>query len=246
MEVVIDCVQSAVNAEKAGAIRVELCSNLVEGGTTPSLGVFEMIKEATNIPVFVMIRPRGGDFLYSDLEFAVMVKEIEIFKDKNADGFVFGLLKSDGTVDMERNQVLIDMCKPLPVTFHRAFDVVTDGFKALEDIISLGFDRILTSGMEPTALEGLPFLTKLIEKAGDRIIIMPGGGINEKNLSRILEHCKAKEFHGSARSSFPSNMTFHTPSIHMGAALYRSESTIRISSYDKLNTMLNIRRNLLG
>ncbi|XP_065653263.1 copper homeostasis protein cutC homolog isoform X2 [Hydra vulgaris] len=182
MEIVVDSFESAEAAQSAGANRVELCSNLIEGGCTPSLGLVQYIKNKLDIPVFVMIRPRGGDFLYSDDEFEVMKLDIKEFKKSNVDGFVFGILKSDGSIDKDRNQELVDLCKPLSVTFHRAFDVCIDGYQALEDIISLGFDRILTSGRENSCLEGLPMLASLIEKAGDRIIIMPGGGITEKIL----------------------------------------------------------------
>lgn len=240
MEVVVDSYASTVNAERGGAVRVELCSNLTEGGTTPSLGLFSLIKERLSIPVFVMIRPRGGDFLYSDEEFEVMKKELDIFKQNDADGFVFGILNADGTVDVERNQILVDLCKPKPITFHRAFDVTNDGEKALEDIISIGFDRILTSGMASSALEGLPYLKQLVKKAGDRIIIMPGGGINEKNIERILEGCDAKEFHGSARSSIPSQMKYQSPGIPMGAPVYPPEYVFKTSNVNKIKTMIEI------
>eukprot|EP00111_Clytia_hemisphaerica_P007549 TCONS_00021926-protein len=240
MEICIDSVSSAINAEKAGASRVELCSNLIEGGTTPSLGTFQVIKELTAIPVFVMVRPRGGDFLYSDTEFDVMRKEIEIFKEHKADGFVFGILNSDGTVDKKRNKELLDLCRPSKVTFHRAFDVTVDGNQALEHIIEMGFDRILTSGMEATVLEGLPFLKQLVDQAGDRIIIVPGGGISEKNLSRILDGCNAKEFHGSARSSEPSGMEYTRSGVPMGGALYPAENVIKTSNINRIRTMIDI------
>merc|ERR1712062_97483 len=187
MEICIDSVDSAVNASEGGAARVELCSNLVEGGCTPSLGLFQVIKQTVpQLPVFVMIRPRGGDFLYNENEFAVMKHDVALFKKYGANGFVLGILNEEGGVDVHRNRELIDLCSPASVTFHRAFDVVRDPENSLEQLISLGFDRILTSGQESSALEGLPNLAALVTQAGDRITVVPGGGITEKNLNRIL------------------------------------------------------------
>ncbi|XP_057307575.1 copper homeostasis protein cutC homolog isoform X1 [Hydractinia symbiolongicarpus] len=244
MEICIDSVESAINAENAGASRVELCSNLMEGGTTPSLGVFQIVKKKTSIPVFVMIRPRGGDFLYSDTEFEVMKTNVKIFKQHNADGFVFGILTKDGEIDLTRNKELIDLCKPKPVTFHRAFDVVCDGDKALEDVISLGFTRILTSGMESTCLEGLPNLTHYVKKANGRITIVPGGGINERNVERILSGSGAKEFHCSARSSRQSDMVYRRNDIHMGAALYPAEYSLKASNTERIKFMLSLQKSI--
>ncbi|XP_065071698.1 copper homeostasis protein cutC homolog [Rhopilema esculentum] len=229
MEVCIDSVISAVEAELGGAARVELCSNLAEGGTTPSLGLFIKIKELVKIPVFVMIRPRGGDFLYSGLDFDVMKKEITIFKSHGADGFVFGILTRDGSIDVTRCQLLKDLCSPSPVTFHRAFDMVTDYKTALEEVISIGCERLLTSGLEPTALEGLDTLKSLIEQANGRIQVMPGGGINKRNLERILKGCGAQEFHCSARKTQDSEMVARTNTIHMGAACYPSEYSTKVT-----------------
>ena len=203
-----------------------------------------MVKEKICIPVYVMIRPRGGDFLYDDNEFMTMRYEIEVFKQYHADGFVFGILSSDGTVDKTRNKELIDLCKPSPITFHRAFDVVRDGSTALEDLINLGFDRVLTSGLEATALEGLPNLIQLVKQAGERIIIVPGGGITEKNVERIMSQCQAKEFHGSARVSNKSKMDFQRGDIHMGAALYPPEYSIKVSSQERIQEFINIVRKI--
>jgi len=149
-----------------------------------------------------MIRPRGGDFLYNDEEYEVMKMEVEIFKKHGADGFVFGILTKDGKVDVTRSKCLRDMCLPAQVTFHRAFDMVSDPHTALEDVIVIGFERLLTSGLESTALEGLEMLKALVEKAESRIIIMPGGGINSRNLNRIPTYCGAKEFHFSHMNVF--------------------------------------------
>ena len=172
MEVCIDSVESALNAEVSGASRVELCSNLVEGGTTPTVGMLRTIKEKSKIPVYVMIRPRGGDFAYSEDEYQVMKEDMVALKECGADGFVFGILTPEGDIDEQRCQELIELAQPYPVTFHRAFDVVREPSKALETLISLGFSRVLTSGQDSTALEGLPLINKLVEQARGRIIVV--------------------------------------------------------------------------
>ncbi|XP_054060468.1 copper homeostasis protein cutC homolog isoform X4 [Rissa tridactyla] len=164
MEVCVDSVESAVNAERGGAGRIELCAGLVEGGTTPSMGLLQVVKQCVRIPVFVMIRPRGGDFLYSDREVEVMKADIRLAKLHGADGLVFGALTEDGRIDTELCTALLAVCRPLPVTFHRAFDMVHDPLVALETLISLGFERVLTSGCDSSALEGLSLIKRLAEQ----------------------------------------------------------------------------------
>ncbi|XP_054060465.1 copper homeostasis protein cutC homolog isoform X1 [Rissa tridactyla] len=208
MEVCVDSVESAVNAERGGAGRIELCAGLVEGGTTPSMGLLQVVKQCVRIPVFVMIRPRGGDFLYSDREVEVMKADIRLAKLHGADGLVFGALTEDGRIDTELCTALLAVCRPLPVTFHRAFDMVHDPLVALETLISLGFERVLTSGCDSSALEGLSLIKRLAEQAKGRIVVVPGGGITERNLQRILEGSTASEFHCSARSARDSGMKF--------------------------------------
>lgn len=242
MEVCVDSVESAINAEKGGACRVELCANLMEGGTSPSIGMLRVMKKHVAIPVYVMIRPRGGDFLYTDLELEVMKTDLENLKEAGADGAVIGLLTRDGGVDIERSRELIDIAKPLPVTFHRAIDMCRDIRQAMEDIIELGCERILTSGGECSALEGAPVIAVMIEQAADRIIIVPGGGINERNVGRILESTGAKEFHGSARTSVPSVMTYQKSGISMGAALSSPEFSRKISDAGKVKQFLTVAR----
>ncbi|KAJ0067189.1 hypothetical protein NL108_012920, partial [Boleophthalmus pectinirostris] len=190
------------------ASRLELCSSLLEGGLTPSIGLLNVVKQNVKIPVCVMIRPRGGDFLYSDYEVEVMKKDIELMKLNGADGLVMGALTEDGRVDAELCLELLAVARPLPVTFHRAFDMVHDPTIALETLVSLGFQRVLTSGCDCSALEGLPLIKRLMDQAKGRISIMPGGGITERNLQRILEGSGAQEFHCSARSSKESAMKF--------------------------------------
>ncbi|MEE6486325.1 hypothetical protein FKM82_014573 [Ascaphus truei] len=173
MEVCVDSVESAVNAERGGAGRIELCANLLEGGTTPTIGVLQVVKQYVQIPVYVMIRPRGGDFLYSDREVEVMKADIRLAKIHGADGLVFGALTEDGRIDTELCMELLAVSRPLAVTFHRAFDMVYDPAVAMETLISLGFERVLTSGCDSSALEGLPLIKRLVEQAKGRIIVMP-------------------------------------------------------------------------
>ena len=207
---------SCVEAQKGGAYRVELCAGIPEGGTTPSYGEIAVARELIDIKLNVIIRPRAGDFLYSDIEHKAMLKDIEMAKELGADGVVFGVLTKDGDVDMERNRELLDAAQGMDVTFHRAFDVCREPFEALEDIINLGFNRILTSGQQNKAEDGLPLLTELVKKAGDRIIIMPGSGVTEDNIAHIASVTKASEYHLSARKPVKSGMKFKNQNVSMG------------------------------
>uniref|UniRef100_A0A7N6AV46 Copper homeostasis protein cutC homolog n=1 Tax=Anabas testudineus TaxID=64144 RepID=A0A7N6AV46_ANATE len=229
MEVCVDSVESAINAERGGAGRLELCSSLLEGGLTPSLGLLQVVKQHVKIPVYVMIRPRGGDFLYSDQEVEVMRKDIELMKSHGADGLVLGALTEDGRVDTELCMELLAAARPLPVTFHRAFDVVHDPTIAVETLVSLGFQRVLTSGCDSSALEGLPVIKRIIDQAKGRIIVMPGGGITERNLQRILEGSAAQEFHCSARSNRESAMKFRNTCVTMGATFSAPEYGLKVA-----------------
>ncbi|KAJ3060734.1 hypothetical protein HK102_009375 [Quaeritorhiza haematococci] len=172
-----------------------------------------------------MIRPRGGDFLYSDVEFEVMKYDVQQAKSLGADGVVFGILLPDGSVDKERTKILVDLAKPMKVTFHRAFDMTNDAFKALEDLIEIGgIERILTSGQDSGVLEGLPLIKQLVEKANNRIIIMPGAGITPRNLPRILSECpNLPELHMALPGKSDSHMTFRNPNVYMGVAISTPE-----------------------
>ena len=185
LEVCVDSVESAVAAERGGADRVELCDNLLEGGTTPSGGAVETARALLGLKVHVMIRPRGGDFCYSPIEFDVMRRDVELAKRLGADGVVIGLLTEDATVDLERTRTLVELARPMSVTFHRAFDMARDPYQALEDLVSLGVDRVLTSGQEASVVEGLDLLAELVRRAGDRIVVMPGGGLAERNVAKV-------------------------------------------------------------
>ena len=216
-EICANSVASCIAAQDGGADRVELCAGIPEGGTTPSVGMIRCARESISIGLNVIIRPRGGDFLYSESEIREMVYDIKAAKGLGVDGLVFGCLCPDGSVDMENMRLLMEAAGDTPVTFHRAFDHTSDPLKALEDIIKLGCARILTSGCRPTAAEGAPLLAQLVEKAGDRIIIMPGCGVNESNIAETARLSGAREFHFSAREPVESGMTFRNQDVVMGS-----------------------------
>ena len=182
IEACVNSAISAIEAQKGGADRVELCENLHDGGTTPSAGTIKFARKNLHIGLFVMIRPRGGDFLYSEDEFEIMKEDIKVARELGADGVVFGILKPDGTIDLERMKTLVDLARPMGITCHRAFDMTADPFQAMEDLITLGIDRILTSGQQKTASEGASLILELIQRSNGRIIIMPGSGVKEDNI----------------------------------------------------------------
>lgn len=240
IEICLESVDSVIAAQKGGASRVELCSDLFEGGLTPSLGMFRTARKHTSIPLHVMIRPRGGDFCYSEMEFETMKSDAQIFKEEGANSLVFGLLTKDGRIDKKRTSILIDIANPLPVTFHRAFDMTKDPFEALEDLINLKIDRILTSGQEPSVPEGLPLLAKLIERAGNRIIIMPGAGINERNLLMIHELLQASEYHLGLHYEVESSMEYRPMNIYMGGVLRQPEFLIKHTDPNNVHTVVTL------
>ena len=216
-EICANSVASCIAAQEGGADRVELCAGIPEGGTTPSYGMIKSARESIDIALNVIIRPRGGDFLYSEEELKEMLYDIHTARKLGADGLVFGCLTPEGKVDIEAMKPLMEAAGDTPVTFHRAFDHSSDPMQALEDIISLGCARILTSGCRPTALEGAELLSQLVETAGDRIIIMPGCGVKENNIAEIARLSGAREFHFSARESVESGMIFRNPEVAMGS-----------------------------
>lgn len=213
VEVVVYNIASAMKAMDGGADRIELCDSPGDGGTTPSYGTIELVRQNVNIDVFVMIRPRGGDFCYSSYEFHAMKRDISQCQKHSVDGVVFGILQPDGTIDKKRCKELISMARPLKVTCHRAFDMTRDPFEALEDCIEIGFDRILTSGLQPQASAGAELIGELIKKAAGRIVIMPGSGVNETTVKEIVSKTAAKEIHCSAAANAESSMKFRNPDI---------------------------------
>lgn len=199
LEICVNSVNSALAARDGGADRVEFCQNLEIGGTTPSLGQIQVVRSLLSIGVHVLIRPRGGDFLYSELEFEEMKIDILACKESKCDGVVIGMLQADGRVDASRVAELIELARPMEVTFHRAFDCCRDPFEALETIINLGCDRLLTSGMKETAESGAETIAKLVEQAQGRITVMAGSGIHEDNLKNIAAATGVTAFHSSAK-----------------------------------------------
>lgn len=243
MEVCVDSVESAVNAFRGGAKRIELCSSLIEGGTTPSVGLLRVVKQQVNIPVHVMIRPRAGDFHYSDQEMDVMRTDIQVLKENGADGFVLGLLHRDGTVDMNRTQELIDLSRPLSVTFHRAIDVTVNIVQSLELVVSLGCDRVLTSGGEATALEGTATIRKMIEQTAGRLTVVPGGGITERNLRRILDETGASEFHASAATARHTTMTYVNPAVSVSSSHVNNDlQLVKVTDRDRVRSLISVAR----
>lgn len=214
LEVIAFNIESCLLAEANGVSRIELCDNQADGGTTPSYGFIKAARAILSIELYPIIRPRGGDFLYSDAEFDIIKSDVLLCKELGCDGVVVGLLNADGTVDKERIKILTSLAYPMGVTFHRAFDRTKNMFEALEDIIECGCERILTSGQKPTAFEGKENIKALIEKADNRIIIMPGSGVNSKNIVEIAQYTGATEFHSSARNFIESKMQFSQSSMN--------------------------------
>lgn len=238
-EICSNSVESCIAAQDGGANRVELCAGIPEGGTTPSYGEIATAREVLKTTrLHVIIRPRGGDFLYSPIEVKTMLKDIDVAKQLGADGVVFGCLKADGEIDLPVMRELMKASEGLSVTFHRAFDVCRDAKKALEQIIDLGCNRILTSGQQPTAELGIPLLKDLHQQAAGRIILLAGCGVNEKNISRIAKETGIQEFHFSARESIKSNMSYKNEAVSMGG-------TVHIDEYERNVTTAQRVRNTI-
>jgi copper homeostasis protein len=195
LEISVESLDAALAAERGGAQRIELCSDAREGGTTPSADLLRSTRERVQIPIFTMIRPRAGNFVYSDAEFAAMQRDIDTAKQLHADGLVLGLLTADTQIDIARTSQLVQRAKPLPVTFHRAFDECTNLSKSLEDVIKTGAPRLLTSGGKSTAPEALDVLASLIRTAAGRIIVMPGSGLHAGNIQEVVQKTNASEYH---------------------------------------------------
>ncbi len=216
VEVCVDSIESAIAAERGGAHRVELCSDLLEGGITPSAGLIATGRKKISIGLYAMIRPRAGDFYYSADEFAVMQRDVLMAKQLGADGVVFGILGIDAKIDIPRTRQLVDLARPLKSTFHRAFDMSADLQRSLEDVIATGADRILTSGGKETALEGTVILRSLVEAATDRVIIMACGGIHAENVRALVEKTGVREVHAGLRTPLSSPMRHRNDNISLG------------------------------
>jgi copper homeostasis protein len=216
LEICVDSVESAVAAEQGGAHRVELCSALSDGGLTPSSGLLKAVRSHLSIGVHVMIRPRSGDFLYSDSEYSVMCDDIEYAAECGADGVVFGLLTADGDVDVPRTRTLVERSRPMEVTFHRALDTTRDIHASLEKVIETGADRVLTSGSKPSAMLGARCIRDLVVAGADRIKIMAGGGVRAANVQEITRVTGAVEFHAALRSTVTSPVIYRDSKLHLG------------------------------
>jgi copper homeostasis protein len=200
LEISVESVDAAMAAERGGANRIEFCSNAREGGTTPSPDLLWAVRESVRIPIFSMNRPRGGNFIHSEDEFEVMRRDMDTAKELRMNGIVLGLLKTDGQVDIERTKQLVERAKPLPVTFHRAFDECVDLRRSLKDVIKTGATRLLTSGGKQTAPEALDLLSDLVRTAGERLIIMPGSGIHAGNIREVVRKTGTREYHAGLSS----------------------------------------------
>jgi copper homeostasis protein len=237
LEIVVYNIESALRAQEGGADRIELCDNPGEGGTTPSYGTIEIVRQNVSMDVYVMIRPRGGDFLYSSYEFHSMKRDISQCQRLSVDGVVFGILNPNGTLDKKRCKELITRARPLKVTCHRAFDMTRDPFEALEDCIEIGFDRILTAGQRAAATDGAELIGELIKKAEGRIRIMPGSGVNEHTVESILRKSGANEIHFSATAFRDSPMLYKNSMIAGMGSDEGSEFKLRIVDPERVKRM---------
>lgn len=241
IEVCLESIESVLTAQEGGADRVEFCADLFEGGTTPSLGAFRVARGKATIAMNVMIRPRGGDFCYSELEFEAMKEDVKLFKEAGANGIVFGILNPEGTIDIERSREIVELARPCSVTFHRAFDMTVDAAQSLETLIALGVDRVLTSGLEATVIEGLQMLKLLVKQAGERIIVMPGCGISERNFAYLHQEVGAKEYHVFVPGTYESRMTYRPDHIYMGGMLRQAEFSISHTDASRVRTITGMR-----
>lgn len=237
-EACVDSLESALAAAAGGAGRVELCSGLLEGGLTPSDGTLRLARQRLTLPVHVLIRPRRGDFCYTEDEFEVMRLDLQRARALGADGVVLGILRPDGTVDRKRTAVLAELARPMSVTFHRAIDAARDPQEALEVLLGLGIDRVLTSGQEATALEGVEVIAALVRQAADRIKVMAGAGITEQNVARIVAQTGVCEVHATARVSRDSRMVHRNPRCPMGGALRPDEYSVAATSTERVRALV--------
>ncbi len=242
LEVPVFNINSAIIAANNGADRLELCENYANGGTTPSYGVLKMVREKINIPVNVLIVPTGGDFVYTNIEFEAMKQDILLCNQLGFNGVVLGILLEDGNIDIERTTELVELAFPLEVTFHRAFDRCIDPYKGLEDIISCGCKRILTSGQKADVVAGRNLLQELLVLANNRIIIMPGGGVKSSNILELKSTTKAIEFHASCKKTIPTSMVFVNDYMNDN----NTETSVDIEELRLIKQLLTIKNNHIG
>jgi copper homeostasis protein len=240
LEICCDSVESAIIAATAGADRIELCSDLIEGGITPGYGTISSARENLVINLNVIIRPRGGDFLYSDTEFETMKRDIENCYRLGVNEIVTGILLRDGSVDVERTSQLVKIALPMGVTFHRAFDMCNDPFKGLEDVITTGAGRLLTSGQKNSAAEGAVVIKKLVKQSNNRIIVMAGGGIDHENVENLIRTTNVREIHMTGRKVVQSNMTYIKNGISMGGIRDIPEFSRKVADTEEIKEILKI------
>jgi copper homeostasis protein len=238
VEVCVDSVEGARVAAEAGADRIELCGALAEGGLTPSAGLLHTVLATTCIDTRVLIRPRGGDFVYDESEVQVMLRDIAVAAEAGAQGVVIGALNPDGDVDTVVMRRLVAGAAGLPVTVHRAFDLARQPHEALEAAIELGAERLLTSGQAPSALEGADLIAELVQAAGDRLVIMPGGGINDRTVARVLELTGVHEVHTSAGATVDGPARFRNPRVNLGGTGRSDEFSRRVTDRSILAAVL--------
>ena len=230
LEVCVDSTESALAAQEGGASRLELCGNLVIGGTSPSFCLFQEVQVAVDLPVHILIRPRYGDFCYTEHEFHVMLKEVEMFRSLGAQGIVIGVLHPDGTLDLARMRQLMQAAGDMSVTLHRAFDLCADPFAAMEQAKELGIHTILTSGQQNSCSQGKELLRQLVSHEDGRITIMIGGGVNPDTLKELLPYTGAHAWHMSGKTALPSPMIYRNKNISMGAASLDEFQILRTSA----------------
>lgn len=234
LEACVDSVESAMEAVKGGANRLELCGDLIIGGTTPNINLFKLIKEKTDVKINVLIRPRYGDFCYTQDEFEIIKRDIKMFKEAGANGVVIGILKPDGALDLERMGELMALAEGMHVTLHRAFDVCKNPFEALEEAKNLGIKSILTSGQKNKCTEGIELLKELVEKSEDKIEILIGSGINSKNVQQVVSYTKSLAVHTSGKINVESHMKYRKEDISMGFPILSEYVILRTDSEEIL------------
>ena len=242
LEVCCGSLDDALEAEAGGADRIELCSTLFFGGLTPSFGTIAEATRRLRIPVIVMVRPRGGGFCYSETEFATMVADAETAVARGAAGIVFGMLTPDGALDVGRTRTLREIAGDRDAVFHRAFDVTPDPFRALDELVDLGMTRVLTSGQQDTVPEGLDLIRRLIDHAGDRIQVMPGGGIKPHNFTDVIVRTGCRQIHVAAFTTRQDDSTRHRPAVTFGGALYPPENRYDITDRGVIERLSAARR----
>ena len=243
IEICVEGIDGLVAAQTAGADRVELCASLIEGGLTPSMGVVRESLRIATIPFHVIVRPRGGDFLYSDLEFATMIDDIKALKDLGVAGVVIGCLTPDGKIDEVRTKALVDAARPMSVTCHRAFDMTVDYREAIEALVRCGVDRVLTSGQRDTAVEGIDILRDSVAIANGRIVIMTCGALDATNIAGVRQATGTDEMHFAALHTIKSGMAFRNPHVGMGGTAIEREYEITLTDVDAVRNTIEAARN---